>query len=211
MLFFMKKVLVTLKKQYKERGLYLTLLMNLSQLTGVLRAMFYRMLYMRNIKAGLFTMQAGSKLELFHPSAKVSIGSYVFIRKNTSIRIDHEGELIIGDKVFINDNCNINCVSKTTIGPYTKIAPNVSINDHDHNFRSTGEGHLLKGDVTIGEHVWIGSHTVILRGSVIGDRAVIAAGSVVKGHVPAGTVFMNPRERVVIAYNPSQDKEVGTV
>ena len=39
----------------------------------------------------------------------------------------------------------------------------------------------------IGDHVWIGLGTIILRGSQIGDGAVISAGSVVMGKVKAGT------------------------
>ena len=35
--------------------------------------------------------------------------------------------------------------------------------------------------------------TVILRGTTIGDNAVIAAGSVVKGNVPANSVFIQKK------------------
>lgn len=203
-----RKVIVTLINQYRQRGFYLSVLMNLSHFTGVVRAMLFKLLYLRNVRAGWFTMQKGSRLEIFHRAASVRIGAHVFIRKNVSMRIDHSGELIIGDKVFINDNCNINCVAKTTIGAYTKIASHVCINDHDHNYhRSDTDHHLLTGEVHIGKHVWIGSHVVILRGTVIGDHAVIGAGSVVKGHVPAGTVYVNPREKRLIDIDLKQEKQ----
>lgn len=102
--------------------------------------------------------------------------------------------------MFINDSCHINCVHRISIGKLTKIAPYVSINDHDHNFKHLAGDHLLKGEVIIGENVWIGSNVVILRDTFIGDNAVIAAGSIVKGHVPANTVFLNPREKSYIPY-----------
>ena len=38
---------------------------------------------------------------------------------------------------------------------------------------------VTKGDVTIGNDVWMGEHVIILSGVTIGDGAVIAAGSVV--------------------------------
>ena len=56
----------------------------------------------------------------------------------------------------------------------------------------------LKGEVIIGENVWIGSNVVILRDTVIGDNSVIAAGSVVKGNVPSNTLFVNKRENIFI-------------
>lgn len=53
------------------------------------------------------------------------------------------------------------------------------------------------GEVVIGDEVMIGANVTILPGIVIGDRAVIAAGSVVHKDVPAG-VFVggNPLKTI---------------
>ncbi|MFH5186073.1 acyltransferase [Paenibacillus sp. TAB 01] len=200
MITLMKKIAAALAMECRSRGLYFTLIMYWGHGIGAARGLFYKAVYFRNIKATVYLLQANSRIEVFSKRAKVYIGKFVYIRKNASLRIDLSGELHLGDKVFINDNCNINCVSKITIGEYTKIAPNVSINDHDHNYKSSGSDHLLKGEVLIGKHVWIGSNVVILRDTVIGDHAVIAAGSVVKGVVPPGTLFLNKREKQFIHY-----------
>lgn len=196
----LKKIMSTVFTQFRTRGLLSTAAMNKSHLMGVLRGLFYRMLYFKNIQSSLFSIQGNSTIEIFNKRAKISIGKFVFIRKNASIRIDFDGQLVISDKVFINDNCNINCVNKIAIGAYTKIAPNVCINDHDHNYKDESDEHLLVGEVSIGEHVWIGSNVVILRDTVIGDHAVIAAGSVVKGTVPPHTLFLNKRENKLISF-----------
>ena len=189
----------TIYSQCKDRGIFITFLMNLSHLVGIIRGFFYKLLYLKNIRSSIFSLQANSRIEVFNKKSKVSIGKFVFIRKNASIRIDFNGELEIQDYVFINDNCNINCVNKISIGKNTKIAPNVCINDHDHNYKGTTDDHLLKGEVIIGENVWIGSNVVILRDTVIGDNSVIAAGSVVKGIVPSNTLFVNKRENKFIS------------
>ncbi len=44
----------------------------------------------------------------------------------------------------------------------------------------------MSGDVTVGNRVFIGVGAVVVPGCVIGDDAVIAAGAVVVGDVPAG-------------------------
>ena len=119
--------------------------MNLSHLIGIIRGFFYKLLYFKNIQSSIFSLQANSRIEVFNKKSKVSIGKFVFIRKNASIRIDFNGELDIEEYVFINDNCNINCVNKISIGKNTKIAPNVCINDHDHNYKGISDEHLLKG------------------------------------------------------------------
>ena len=131
------------------------------------------------------------------------------MRKNVSLRIDFDGQLFLGEKVFINDNCTINCVNKISIGKHTKIAPNVCINDHDHNYKNVSNQHLVKGEVVIGENVWIGSNVVILRNTHIGNNAVIAAGSVVKGNVPANTLFLNKKEEKLLPFfNPNEKRGI---
>ncbi|MGM0874218.1 MAG: acyltransferase [Bacillota bacterium] len=205
-----KKIVKTLISQSRTRGIYYVLLMNFSHLIGMNKGLFYRLLYYKNINASIFSLQSNSRIEVFNKNSRVNIGKFVFIRKNTSLRIDFDGVLNLDDNVFINDNCNINCVNKISIGKNTKIAPNVCINDHDHNFKSTKDGHLIRGQVTIGKNVWIGSNVIILRDTNIGDNAVIAAGSVVKGNVPPNTLFLNKRDNSFINII-GKDKDVSTV
>ncbi|NUK29732.1 acyltransferase [Parageobacillus sp. VR-IP] len=51
------------------------------------------------------------------------------------------------------------------------------------------------GDVMIGDEVMIGANSTVLPGVVIGDRAVVAAGTVVHKDVPAGAfVAGNPMQ-----------------
>lgn len=196
----MKKIFIVLKNECKNRGLYHTFVMYFSNLISVIRGLRYKIFYFKNIKSSIFFIQSRSKMDIFNKKCRIIIKPFVFIRRNTTIRIDHEGELLIGDKVFINDNCNINCIDKIHIGEYTKIGPGVSINDNDHNFRKTGDGRMLTGQVIIGKNVWIGANSVILRNTIIGDNAVIAAGSIVKGEVPVNTVFVDKREKSLIQY-----------
>lgn len=195
-----KKIFHMLVAEGNNRGIYFTVLMNSSQLIGILRGIFYKLIYFRNVNCSIFSLQANSRIEIFNKRARINIGKFVFIRKNASIRIDFDGVLDIDEKVFINDNCNINCVNKIVIGRNTKIAPNVCINDHDHNYKDPTDSHLIKGEVVIGKNVWIGSNVVILRDTIIGDNTVVAAGSVVKGHIPPNTLFVNKRENVYINY-----------
>lgn len=205
---FVIKVIQTILTQYRNRGLLSTLIMNLSHLIALGRGILYKLIYIKGIKGFLFSMQGNSTIELFHRKAKLHMGKFVFIRKNVSIRIDSEGVLFLGEKVFINDNCTINCALKISIGRNTKIAPNVCINDHDHNYKKIEEGHLIKEEVIIGENVWIGSNVVVLRGTTIGDNSVIAAGSIVRGNVPPNTLFLNQREN---KYIPFADENEGSI
>ncbi len=52
--------------------------------------------------------------------------------------------------------------------------------------------------IVIRENVWIGAHSIILNGADIGESAVIGAGTVVRGRVPAHSVFVGNPGRVYV-------------
>lgn len=124
-------------------------------------------------------------------NGKVQIGKETISRNGLFIRAE-SGILSIGDKCFFNTNCSITCMEEITIGKACQIANNVVIVDHDHDYRKP-LGEYKTAPVKIGNHVWIGANCVILKGSEIGDGAVIGAGSVVKGKVKANTVYVQKR------------------
>lgn len=67
---------------------------------------------------------------------------------------------------------------------------------YDHDISSAESIHdsgYKTSPVVIGDDVWIGANTVILRGTVIGRDCVVGAGSVLKGVYPAGSVIVQKR------------------
>jgi acetyltransferase-like isoleucine patch superfamily enzyme len=96
------------------------------------------------------------------------------------------------------------------IGSYCSIAPNVLfLLGAEHNTSSIStypfkailysgpkEG-LSKGDIVIGDDVWIGMNAIICGGVKIGQGAVVAAGSVVTKNVePYSIVGGNPSKHI---------------
>ena len=135
-----------------------------------------------------------------HTEVKIKDGTARFgkeqiTRGNAVFRVEG-GELTVGDKCFFNQNVSITCKKKIVIGDRCQIANNVVIVDHDHA-GSENWGSYVETPVTIGNDVWIGANVVIMRGTTIGDKAVIGAGSIVKGDVPAGKVYYQKRETMI--------------
>ena len=124
---------------------------------------------------------------------KISLGLCCSIRENSSLSADG-GSIIIGSNCFINRNATIAAHSKITIGKGTSMGPNVCIYDHDHDMHNPGS--FICQDIEIGKNVWIGAGAIILKGSKIGDGAVIAAGTVVCGEIPEKTVVLDKRNKV---------------
>ena len=117
--------------------------------------------------------------------------------------------LILG-KVNIQKNSSIygpgtvisSILGKIQIGSYVSIGQNVSIQESNHNlFNFTTypikknliknlncNDFISKGDIVIGNDVWIGSNSVILSGVRIGNGSIIAGGSVVTRNVEPYTI-----------------------
>jgi maltose O-acetyltransferase len=78
-------------------------------------------------------------------------------------------------------------VMPVTIGKGCMIGPAVQIYTamHPINAAERSSGLEFAKPVTIGSDVWIGGGAIICPGVSIGDRAIIAAGSVVIKNVPS--------------------------
>jgi len=109
---------------------------------------------------------------------------------------------------------------KLIVGKYSSIGPDVSImfgGNHRHDWITTSplsaeifqaydkfpnamnikNFNYSKGDLIIGNDVWIGAKSIILSGLTIGDGAVVAAGSVVSSDVkPYAIVAGNPAKEI---------------
>ncbi|MBU1362388.1 MAG: CatB-related O-acetyltransferase [Gammaproteobacteria bacterium] len=103
------------------------------------------------------------------------------------------------------------------VGAYCSIALNVQIllGGHHHSewlttypFSSMVPGDIppcsfSRGDVVIGNDVWLCSNTIVLSGVTIGDGAIVSAGSVVTKDVePYSIVAGNPAQHVRWRFDP---------
>ncbi len=101
------------------------------------------------------------------------------------------GNITIGEHVFINYNCVFLDTAPIRIGNHTLIGPNCQIYTPQHPFDPI-ERRQPKEDgypVVIGDDCWLGGNVTICPGVSIGDRCIVAAGSVVTRSFPADTLI----------------------
>ena len=127
-----------------------------------------------------------------------------------------KGATLILNGGYANIGCQIRCRNKITIGKNVAIAHNVSIMDSDfHRIHDESGRHINPSrPVVIGDNVWIGRNSIILKGVTVGEGAVIAAGSVVTKDVPPHCIAAGVPARVIrrdISWdNKGDDKPLGT-
>lgn len=128
---------------------------------------------------------------------KIILGNNISTRRNVEFNTYYDGVIKIGDNSFFNNNCIVAAHKEITIGENCAFGPNVVIYDHDHDFRHVGgrkAGCYNVNPVKIGNNVWIGANCIVLRGTVIEDNTVIAAGTVVKGHISGDSVVYTNKQ-----------------
>lgn len=126
---------------------------------------------------------------------------YFFYRNINLLRVKkHRGELFIGGPTLLSKNTILNA-NPNFNGMVIKGTGEVTFGDNFHSGESCliitdnhdfdGGDAVPYGDkvisksVTIGDNVWLGDRVLILGGANIGEGAIVQAGSVVVGKIPA--------------------------
>jgi acetyltransferase-like isoleucine patch superfamily enzyme len=132
--------------------------------------------------------------------ATLRIGRWAWIGHGSKIRV-HEGEVSIGAKTVIGQDCTISAYQHVSIGRECIIADRVMLIDFDHGVTEVERPIRLQGiykrDVRVGHNVWIGYGACILRGVAVGDNSVIGTSSVVTKDVPENAVIAGTPARVI--------------
>jgi acetyltransferase-like isoleucine patch superfamily enzyme len=104
----------------------------------------------------------------------------------------------IGTKCMISLGCKIDIRrGKITIGDNCFITFGCVILSHDASASKINPDDDGSGNVVIGNNVFIGVNSVILRNVTIGDNSIIGAGSVVTMNIPSNVVAVGNPAKVI--------------
>lgn len=167
--------------------------------TGIIKTSLLKIFHFKKFK-GVQLAQISPLTEITLDKGFLRIGKRFKMRDGSKIRVRKNAVCIIGKNVSLSSNNIIACHEKIVIGDGCEFAPNVQIYDHDHDYLCEGGIHAnlyRTSAVSIGNNVWIGTNTVVLRGANIGDNVVIGAGCVVKGDIPSNSTFVQKKENYI--------------
>lgn len=144
---------------------------------------------------------------------KISIGDNVIIKssflsnllglyqRTVIVARTKHAEIEIAEDVGMS-GVTVYAREKITIGKHCRIGGNTKILDNDFHpvdpkLRLERSSDITARPITIGENVFIGCNSLILKGAEIGDNTTIGAGSVVTGKIPANCVAAGNPAKVI--------------
>ncbi|SHM77479.1 transferase hexapeptide (six repeat-containing protein) [Xylanibacter ruminicola] len=143
---------------------------------------------------------------------RISIGDYTIIQSHCILGCWEKygnqcfaPSLIIGNHCSIGEYNHITACDHITIGDGLLTGRYVYIGDNSHGGLSIEEASVppvrralkSKGNILIGNNVWIGDKATILGGVSIGDNVIVAANAVVTKDIPSNSVVAGVPARIV--------------
>jgi len=144
-------------------------------------------------------------LRNLHLGRGVTISAGTFLHLGGMPWCGNTGRLEIGDGGAISPHCVVYACGPggIRIGKRFDCGPQVGLFASRTDYAADPKGHVF-GPVTIGDDVVIFAHAVIGPGVTIGDRAAIAAGSVVTRDVPPGVLVGGAPARILRRLDPGR-------
>lgn len=140
-------------------------------------------------------VSALADLEASVRGSKVVIGADCRIDSFVKIKpAGGSGDVVLGERCYLNSGCVLYSGNGISIGNDVLIAANCTLAPVNHAYR---DRHRLireqgfgpsRGGIVIEDDVWIGANCVLLDGAVLRRGCVVAAGSVVRGELPAYSI-----------------------
>lgn len=146
---------------------------------------------LRNKMVGSLYLAKGATLEV--EAFDVYAGS--------RINVNAGAKLSLGSG-YMNYDCVIDCFDSISIGHHVVISERVVLRDSDnHTIKDmeaiSSDESAVTAPIVIGDHVWVGMNTIVLKGVTIGEGAVVAAGSVVNKDIPPHCLVAGVPAKVV--------------
>lgn len=155
----------------------------------------------------------GNSIIFEYKNSSITFGENIVIKnrfEDNFVGLNHKTVIIArdGGKISIGNNCGISgsviySLKEIEIKDNVMIGGNCKIIDHDfHPLEpkarlEDNRKMIRRKKISIGNNVFIGTNSIILRGTEIGDNCVIGAGSVVSGTFESNCVIAGNPAKII--------------
>lgn len=144
----------------------------------------------------------GSSISITGNNNTIHIGKKVFLEYGELCIEDDNGEIAIGDCTIISQKNHIAAIegTKIIIGRDCLFSSEVTIRSGDSHtiFDIANKKRInFSQDVIIGNHVWLGNKSTVLKGCRVSDDCVVGTNSVLTKSIPTGCVVAGNPAKII--------------
>jgi len=137
---------------------------------------------------------------ILHIEGTVTFQGKCKIGKASKIEVGKKGMLVIGENFLISAKSKLICHKQITIGKDCVFAWDSLIMDTDYHEIYDHDSNIINEDkaITIGNKVWIGTRSTVLKGASIPDNTIIAANSLItKAYHTTDTILAGSPAKII--------------
>lgn len=124
-----------------------------------------------------------------------SCGKRLRIQRNVSIT--NPKSIVIGNNVTIPYGCWILAGTLIEFQDGCGLSPYVCLVASSFEYAENNRKLEVSGEIIIKKGAWVGSHSTVLKDSIIGENSIIVANSLVNRKIPASTIYGgNPIKKI---------------
>lgn len=132
----------------------------------------------------------------------IEFADYVKLYSDIVMETTDGGVIRVGERTHIQPRCHfVAGKSSIIIGRRCEIAPACAFYPFNHGIEAgmpvMDQPLISRGDIEIGDDVWLGYGVVVLDGVKIGNGAVVGANSVVTKNIPENAVAVGSPAKVI--------------
>mgnify|MGYP003396999314 CR=1 FL=1 len=156
----------------------------------------------------------------FSQGAKLQLCSNITISRGVNLSINKDATMYIGNDVYFNQNLFISCSHKIVIGDHVRVGWYVQIMDSNFHTMYDSEKKLFispRGEVNVGNYVWIGNHASLSKNAFIPSHSIVSSHSLVNrnysnvtttGNLFAGMPAMLKRTGIHRIFDKNTDRMI---
>jgi acetyltransferase-like isoleucine patch superfamily enzyme len=113
-------------------------------------------------------------------------------RLGNGFKLSSQGRVTFGADFVLTAESKISCREAITFGDGCLVSWEVMILDSDFHEITTSDGEVakLQAPIVLGDRVWLGTRSTVLKGVTLGDDVIVAAGSLVTRSEPSDGVIL---------------------
>lgn len=176
---------------------------------STVRLGLYKLAYGSRLRLRFWRVFLGAQsvIDLTRGAGSVILKGRLVMRRSVLLK-SSGGVITIGANCFMNVGVLLSSHKSILIGNDVLIGDGVRIYDHDHIFGPdvhVASHGTVSAPVVVGNNVWIGSGAILLKGTRIGDNCVVAAGTIVRGDIPANSLVRQESRMVITPIDRRND------